>query len=233
VAAVALLSVGVAIGIAVSGHVAAVPAAVTGKPRVVYSDDFKDPSSGWRTDTLPQGATFRYTSEGYVVTGTGDYAWFAAAPYREPIQQVSMSATATAVTNDEASAGFGVSCVRGEGTSTIRYELTVRGAGQWRIERRDGPTGTSTVSLLAEGRSPASPGATPMTVTGSCLTQADGQTTTLEVWVNGSKVGSTVDYADSLAGSGWYGGLQVSSHGSIPCSATVTRFVERTGPPTG
>ena len=227
---VALVGIGVAIGIASGGRVIAAPKPITGKPRVVFSDDFQDPGSGWPTHSPSQGVTFAYTSAGYVVSGSGRYHWFARAPYYVPVPQLTMSVTATQVTNGQGAVGFGVACVRGIGSSITRYELLVNATRRWFIERALGPPGpTSTATIIDEGSSPMVPGATPMTVSGSCLTKADGRTTDLVVWVNGTKVGSAEDDATSLAGTGWYGQLIVATEGTRPCPVTATNFEERTG----
>ncbi len=207
---------------------------VTGPPRVVYTDDFHDPNSGWTTTTLPSGTSFSYQSDSYVVSAVGDLHHLASSPYSRPIQQLTMTVSASQVVNGQTRAGFGVSCYRGSGSAALHYEFLVEAGQRWFIERRDGVLSASgSPQVLAEGSSPAVPGTTPITVSGSCLTQSDGHTTHLEVAVNGRTVGQADDVAAALSGSGWRADLDVASGGTVPCTATVTLFQERIGSLTG
>jgi hypothetical protein len=227
--AVAVVVLGV-IGVIVTRDQSGSPPGVLGPNRVLYTDDFHDPGSGWTTGSLPSGTTFGYSGQGYLVNAVGDLQHFANAPYAEPVQRLTMSVTATQVTHDQDAAGFGVGCSRNTVSAPIRYEMLVDAAHHWVIERRDGAANaSSTPSVLATGTSPLAPGSSPITVSGSCLTGGDNRTTTLIVSENGEKVGQVEDTA-ALAGPGWRGLLEVSSRGDQPCPATVTRYVERLGP---
>jgi hypothetical protein len=237
--------VAVAIGIVVSVGIALVGVTtlarrlrqvspVGGPPRVVYTDDFHDPNSGWTTATLPSGTRFGYQSDAYVVNAVGDLHHLASSPYTRPVQQLTMTVSASQVVNGQTRAGFGVSCYRGSGTTTLHYEFLVEAGQRWFIERRDGVLSASgSPQVLAEGTSPAVPGSTPITVSGSCLTQSDGHTTHLAVAVNGRMVGQADDVAGTLSSDGWRADLDVASGGSEPCTATVTLFQERIGSLTG
>lgn len=207
---------------------------VTGPPWVVYTDDFHDPNSGWTTTTLPSGTSFSYQSGTYVVNAVGDLHHLASSPYSRPVAQLTMTVSASQVVNGQTRAGFGVSCYRGSGSAALHYEFLVEAGQHWFIERRDGVLSASGApQVLAEGSAPTVPGPTPITVSGSCLTQSDGHTTHLEVAVNGRTVGQTDDVATTLSGSGWRADLDVASGGSVPCTATVTLFQERIGSLTG
>ncbi len=198
---------------------------------LVFSDDFHDPASGWVTDTLPSGTTFKYTPAGFEVFAKGALHHIAAAPYERVRPKLSISMTATQSSPAPDSAGFGVTCDRGTGEEEIRYEFIAYADGTWTIERLDGPLSTTGAppDVLKQGALSAKPGATPLTIQGNCVTQADGQSTRLTLSINGVQVTEITDTATTLPGTGWYAELLVSSD-DPPTTVIVTKFEVRLVP---
>jgi hypothetical protein len=208
------------------GSAAATPAGV-----VVFTDDFKDPASGWATDTLPSGTTYKYTSNGFEVHAVGALHHIAPAPHGRERQRIAVATTATQSSPAPDGAGFGVTCDRGTGQEELRYEFIAFADGTWSIERLDGPLSTSgdTPNVLKSGSLPTKPGATPMTVEGRCASVAGSGTTQLGISVNGVRLADLTDDATTLAGAGWYAELLVSSD-DPPTTVTVTKFEVRVLP---
>jgi hypothetical protein len=197
---------------------------------VVFSDDFHDPASGWETDTLPSGTTFKYTPGGFEVFAKGALHHIAAAPYGRARSKISVSTTATQSSPAPDGAGFGVTCDRGTGEAEIRYEFIAYADGTWTIERLDGPLSStgSPPDVLKQGALSAKPGATPLTIEGTCVTQADGASTKLTLRINGVQVSELTDSA-TLTETGWYAELLVASD-DPPTTVVVTKFEVRTVP---
>jgi hypothetical protein len=194
---------------------------------VVFSDDFHDSSSGWSTSTLPSGTSFAYRGGKYVVVAKGALHHYAESPYAQPHRQLIASVTATQVAGAPDGAGFGVTCRRGLGAQQVRYQFLVLTGGQFFIEGGTGPdSGTTAPVILKQGTSPVSPGAAPLMVVGACMSERDGRTTRLVLFVNGTSVADVTDVRD-LAANGWLGGLDVASRDPNPSTVTVTRFEER------
>jgi hypothetical protein len=156
-----------------------------------------------------------------------DLAHFAYAPYSEARQQLSMSTTATLTGTTTQGAGLGVICRRGTGDSRLAYEFWVYADGNYSIQRRDGPTSSSTPPrelIFGHGAQPA--GATPITVEGVCAT-VDSETTRLVLYVNGVEMEDTTDIAYNMPNDAWLGGIGTLSVGADGQSITITQFVER------
>ena len=197
------------------------------KGTTIFSDDFHDPSSGWTTETLASGTTYSYGANGYVIVAKGDLVHFAYSPYDTGRQQLSMSTTATLTGDTPNGAGFGVSCARGTGSSSLSYEFMVYSDGGWTIDRRDGVQDVnSEPTTVAQGSGADEAGLTPVTVVGTCAT-TDSQTTRLILYVDGKKVHDGTDTANSLSPDSWVGGLNVYSTGQGVQTFTVTKFEER------
>jgi hypothetical protein len=197
---------------------------------VLFSDDFHDPASGWQTDTLPSGTTFKYTPAGFEVFAKGSLHHIAASPYGRALTKISVSTTATQSSPAPDGAGFGVTCDRGTGEQEIRYEFVAYADATWTIERLDGPlsaTGTPP-DVLKQGALSAKPGATPLTIEGICVTQADGASTKLTLLINGVQMTELTDAA-TLTDTGWYAELLVSSD-DPPTTVVVSKFEVRTVP---
>ena len=194
---------------------------------VVFSDDFHDASSGWNTSTLPSGTSFAYRGGKYVVFAKGTLHHYAESPHAQPHRQLTASVTGTQAAGAPDGTGFGVTCRRGLGAQQVRYQFLVLTGGQFFIEGGMGPdSGTTAPAILKQGSSPVSPGATPLTVAGACMSEHDGKTTRLVLFVNGTSVADVTDVQD-LAANGWLGGIDVASRDPNPSTVTVTRYEER------
>jgi hypothetical protein len=194
---------------------------------VVFSDDFHDSSSGWSTATLPSGTVLSYKGGKYVILAKGDLHHYAEAPYQQALRQVSASVTGTQSADAPDGAGFGVTCRRGVGAQQVRYQFLVLTGGQFFVEAGAGADSSTTIPvILKQGTSPVSPGATAMTVVGACMSETDGKTTRLVLFVNGTSLADVTDVQD-LAGSGWLAGIDVASRTANASTVTVTRFEER------
>jgi hypothetical protein len=193
----------------------------------VFSDDFHDSSSGWSTATLPSGTVLSYTGGKYVILAKGDLHHYAESPYQQVRRQLTASVTGTQSAGAPEGAGFGVTCRRGVGAQQVRYQFLVLTGGQFFVEAGTGPdSGTAVPVILKQGSSPASPGTSPITVVGACLGEADGKTTRLVLFVNGTSVADLTD-VQNLSGNGWLSGIDVASRNTSASTVTVTRFVER------
>ena len=197
----------------------------------MFADDFKDPTSGWSTETLPSGTTYAYSDHGYVVVAHGQLDHMAAVPHARARGQITASVTATQSTPAPEGAGFGVTCDRGTGTAELRYEFLVSVTNAWAVSLKEGDLSQSDTPAVAlrEGKLATSPGATPMTVEGTCATGADAHSTRLVLVVDGVQIVEFTDVADSLPTDGWYPELMVSST-DTPSRVTVTHYEVRTLP---
>ncbi len=191
--------------------------------KLVYSDNFRDHTNDWSASAGQPGTSFSYTASGYVIIGTGDIVHVATSPYFTSLRQVSMSMTALQTADTPADQGFGVQCRRG---FAVRYEFLVTGA-TWVLWRRDGSPGLNKPFEIKQGTSPAAAGPEPMTIGGVCATLADGVSTRVAMFVNGTGVVDLVDTESALPGQGWLTGLLVSSSASAPSRVTVTEFEVR------
>lgn len=198
---------------------------------VVFSDDFRDPTSGWSTETLPSGTTYKYTDKGYVIVAFGQLDHLSGAPTARSRPQLTSSVTATQTTTAPEGAGFGVTCVRGTDATEIRYEFVATVKDRWTVSRLKGAlSDTDSVSdILKEGTLARGPGSAPLTVEGTCATKDDGKTTRLVMWVDGTSIVDFTDAVDSLPDDGWYPELIVSSQ-DVPSTVTASHFEVRTVP---
>lgn len=194
--------------------------------KAVFSDDFRDPSSAWTTDTLPSGTTFTYAPQGYVVVARGALDHFAGAPYSTPVQQIAISVTATQSADAPAGAGFGVSCWRGLDTAELRYDFVITSAGQWEVDRRDGGVLTKAL-VIKKGTSSARPGGTPLAIEGMCATLADQHTLRLLMFAGKDKLADIIDSANAMPDVGWQADLMLTSSGAHASTVTVTHFEVR------
>ena len=208
-----------------SGPVGATTSLSSSRGLVVYTDDFGDPASGWPVGSSPSGTTASYGDSGYVVLGKGSFHHVLKAPYDRLLKQVGVSVTATQSTDAPAKAGFGVHCIRGSGTTVIRYEFLVLTPGIWYLERFDDLPG-SNGRILRQGASHADPGKTPMTVVGMCADLAGGRTTRLALFVNGTRKVDYVDYSGAVDLAGWTTGVTTASRDPKPSTVTFTHFEE-------
>jgi len=194
--------------------------------KTVFSDDFRDPTSGWTTDSLPSGTTFSYSATGYVVVAKGTLDHFADAPYTTAVGQIAIAVTATQSTDAPVGAGYGVSCWRGASTTELRYDFLLTAAGEWSVDRRDGGVLTSAL-ILKQGTTAARPGSTPVGVTGMCATLADGHTVRLVMFAGTDRVADITDNANALPDVGWQADLVLTSSEIHDSTVTVTHFEVR------
>jgi hypothetical protein len=201
-------------------------AVTAGRGIVVFSDDFRNASSGWTTETLPSGTTFSYKAAGYVIVAKGTVDHFATAPYETPLQQMAISVAATQSTDAPIGAGYGVSCWRGAGKSELRYDFIVSTAGDWQVSRQDGGIPTQP-AILKRGKASATLGSKPLTVVGMCATLADLHSTRLVLFAGQQKLADITDRATAMPDAGWLSDLMVTSEDLHPSIVTATRFEVR------
>ena len=193
---------------------------------ILSNDNFKNSHSGW---SLPKAnsavTTYKFTGTGYAIGSlTGALEHMVYAPYKTAKQQLSMSVTATQ-TGAPKGAGFGVTCRRGTDAAEISYTMVVVNNGTFYMERYSGPpSATSNPKILKRGVSPVSPGSTPVTIVGMCATISPG-VTRVTLFANGQLLADVTDTA-TLAGSGWAGGIDMSS-GKTPSTLLATAWQER------
>ena len=209
-----------------TGPVTASTTVTSTRGKTVFSDDFRDPSSGWTTDALPSGTTFKYAPEGYVVVAKGLLDHFAGSPYSTPVAQIGMAVKATQSTDAPAVAGYGVSCWRGTDRTELRYDFVMTSAGDWTVDRRDGGVLTKAL-ILKQGKSSATLGSTPLTVTGMCATLADEHTVRLLMFAGSDRVADITDSATALPDAGWQADLMLTSSDIHDSIVTVTHFEVR------
>ena len=209
-----------------AGPVVASTALTSTSGITVYSDSFRDPGSGWRTDSLPSGTTFGYAPGGYVVVAKGELEHFADSPYSKPVAQIAISVTATQSADAPVGAGYGVSCWRGQDAAELRYDFAMTSAGDWTIVRRDGGVLTTPL-VLKRGTSTASLGGTPMTIEGMCATLADQHSVRLAMFAGKDKIADITDSADAMPDAGWQADLTLTSSAIHDSTVTVTHFEER------
>jgi hypothetical protein len=210
----------------VLGPVTATTTVTASLGAVVFSDDFRNASSGWTTETLPSGTTFSYTAAGYVIVAKGSVDHFATAPYDTPVQQLAISVTATQSTDAPVGAGYGVSCWRGAGTSELRYDFVVTTAGSWQVDRRDGGIAAKP-AILKQGKASVKVGSKPLAVQGICATLADLHSTRLVFFAGSLKIADFTDPDTNMPDAGWLSDLIFTSEDIHPSIVTATRFEVR------
>jgi hypothetical protein len=197
---------------------------------VVFKDDFHDVYTGW--DTVSTTPDIKYSlNNGALVTVATSGFWFSEpSPYLEPAQQLSIGATAKLDIHTPPDAGFGVDCARGSGASQTIYQFTATADSNWSVMKWTGPdSATSVPTTLKEGTvsgKPA-PGQIPVTLVGICATLADGVTTRLAFFIDGTKVADLTDTSAVASPNGWLADLVTAGSDSGPVTVTVTHFDER------
>jgi hypothetical protein len=227
--AVGVIVVGVNLGkrgAHTAGPVVESTAVTSTSGKTVFTDDFRDPTSGWTTNSLPSGTTFSYGAGGYIVVAKGTLDHFADAPYTTPVAQIAIAVTATQSTDAPVGAGYGVSCWRGANATELRYDFLLTAAGEWSVDRRDGGVLTSAL-VLKQGATGAKLGSTPVVVTGMCATLADGHTVRLVMFAGSEMVADMTDNANELPDAGWQADLVLTSSEIHDSTVTVTNFEVR------
>lgn len=208
------------------GPVTAATALAADRGALLFTDNFRNPKSGWSTPSKNSAVTtYSYGSAGYLIgSRTGMLEHMVYAPYHTTKQQLSMSVTASQAGAPKG-AGFGVTCRRGTAAAQTSYTLVVMNTGSYYIERYDGvPSGSSSPKTLKRGTSSVAPGSTPITIVGMCATMGGGSTR-LALFVDGQKIADLTDTV-KLVSAGWTGGIDMQS-GKTTSVLTVTGWQER------
>lgn len=196
---------------------------------IVFTDDFRDPLSGWDTVHGAADANYEYAGSAFVAVALGSYFYWTPSPYSEPKRQLSVGATATLDLHTPPDAGFGVDCVRGSGSSAIQYLFVADADATWYVMRYVGVVGPTTpAEILKQGSlgSAPAPGVIPVTLVGVCATMGDGLTTRLAFFVDGSKVADFTDAAPASSPDGWLTDLDIAGSDLRAVTVTVTHFEE-------
>jgi hypothetical protein len=197
---------------------------------VVFKDDFHDVHSGWDTVSGDPDINYAFVNGAFVVVAKGAFLFYDPSPYSEPQQQLSVGATATLDIHTPPDAGFGVDCTRGTGSAQTTYEFTAEADSSWYVARLTGASSVTNLPItLAQGTisgKPA-PGVIPVTSVGVCATLADGLTTRLVFFIDGSKVADLIDTPPAASPDGWLADLVIVGSDTGPVTMTATHFEER------
>jgi hypothetical protein len=197
---------------------------------VVFTDDFHNVHSGWDTTSATSDIKYSFANGAFVSTATAGFWFFEPSPYFDPLQQLSVGATATLDIHTPPDAGFGVDCSRGSSSAETTYQFTAAADSNWYVVRRTGPRGVTNVpTTLKQGniKGAPAPGVIPVTLVGVCATMADGVTTRLALFIDGSKVADFTDTAQAALSYGWLTDLVTAGSDSGPVTVTSTHFEER------
>jgi hypothetical protein len=194
----------------------------------LFSDDFTDPASGWDVESMDLGS-YAYGPDGYVISTHTLVHLLALSPYYLSAQQIGLSIAAHESVGAPQTGGFGLLCNRGgDSVTQLRYEFVVNESGRWFIERNQGAlssTPTGSAVILKEGTVLRPLGSKPLTMSGVCATLADGRTTRLALFLDGTQVADITDVA-ALDGQGWISGLLSVGGAGVPATTTVSTFSE-------
>lgn len=197
---------------------------------VVFKDDFQDVHSGWDTVATSSDIKYAFKNGAFETVATAGYWFFLPSPYFEPLQQLSVGATATLDIHTPPDAGFGVDCSRGSGASQTTYQFTAEADSNWYVVKWTGPdSATANPTTLKQGtiRGAPAPGVIPVTLVGVCATMADELTTRLAFFIDGTKVADFTDTPQAALSVGWVADLVTAGSDSGPVTVTVTHFDER------
>ena len=197
---------------------------------VVFKDDFSDVHSGWDTVARVSDIKYAFVNGKFVAVATAGFWYYLPSPYVEPLQQVSVGATATLDIHTPPDAGFGVDCDRGTGTSETTYQFTADADSNWYVTKWTGANSvTAAFTTLKQGaiKGAPAPGQIPVTLVGVCATMADGLTTRLAFFIDGSKVADLTDTPQPALSAGWLADLVTEGSDLGPVTMTATHFEER------
>jgi hypothetical protein len=199
------------------------PSAATVPGALVWSDDFRNPGSGWAPDQGQAGAgTAEFAADGYHVVALQPQnalmTFSIASPYTGRLASMSAVAEATLLAGAPAD-GWGVRCDQG-GRAGLRYTFEIHGDGSWVIFRIDGRGS----SPLVQGMSQAiRTGQAANTVRADCTELPTGATR-LTMWVNATQVGQATDDHPGLSLK-WHAALVVYRSQAGPAAeGKFTRF---------
>jgi hypothetical protein len=197
---------------------------------VVFKDDFNNVHSGWDTVSGPSGIKYAFVNGKFVAVATAGFWFSEPSPYIEPLQQVSVGATATLDIHTPPDAGFGVDCARGSGTAQTSYQFTADADSNWYVVKWAGLDSAAAAPItLKQGaiKGAPAPGQIPVTLVGVCATMADGLTTRLAFFIDGAKVADLTDTPQPTLSTGWVADLVTAGSDSGPVTVTITHFEER------
>ncbi len=175
--------------------------------RLIFTDNFSNPGSGWAPDAGQDGSgAGAYVAGSYQVTALKPNnprnTFSVASPYTPKLTSIAVSVNATILTGAPAD-GAGVRCDQG-GRNGLRYTFETNGDGTWAIFKLGGQG----QPLLSQGRSAAiRTGTGPNTIAGQC-TELSGGVTRLIMTVNGTVVGQATN-SHGQGPIGWHGALVV------------------------
>lgn len=191
--------------------------------KFVFRDDFSDPNSGWFSGRSSNGTDYEYTARGYTISNSTKVStrYAVDSPYQEQLGGLSITATGAISEGAQSDGGFGVGCRRGgDSAERFEYEFELYASGNWYINLRTGaPSMTNVPTYLRSGTAPVYASETPVTITATCQTQADGANTELNFVIDGTTVADLTDTAMSLPDNGWVGAVDAIL---APPKATVT-----------
>ena len=182
--------------------------------RVVWSDDFANRGSGWFSGTDSAGSSFVYMGGAYVISGSGDTAHAATAPYSRGLAAMAVSASFTLASAGDIEAGAGLRCDHAGDDSTTHYVAFLFPDGGLQVFRYPGaaesPADEPTSILIGYVPGVGQVGqANRMSL--ACITVSVGngsQTTRILVQVNFGTVQSVTDSYATGGDSGWNGGVE-------------------------
>ncbi|HWC38055.1 MAG TPA: hypothetical protein VG476_05980, partial [Acidimicrobiales bacterium] len=208
VVAVVAVVVVTQLGGGASGGGGSTASTVAGPPgKLVYSDDFSNPRSGWVPDNnQDDNGSASYVNGGYQVTALKPQnslnTFSVSSPFTTPLASMASSVD-DAVLGGIPADGAGVRCDQGS-RNGLRYTFQVNGDQTWVIFQLGG----SGQQAIAHGKSSAiRTGLAANTITGQC-TEAGNGATHLIMTINGVVVGSA-NYNHGGGPISWHSALTV------------------------
>jgi hypothetical protein len=209
-------------GVAPGGGPAAHATSLTlGSGRVVWSDDFTNPGSGWFVGTDSGGSTFAYRDGAYVISGSGDTAHAATAPYSTALAAMAVSASFTLASAGDLDAGAGLRCDHAGDDSTTHYTAFLFPDGGLQVFRYPGAAEGSAdqpTSILIGYVPGVGQVGESNRMSLACITVSVGngsQTTRILVQVNAGAVHTVTDSYATGGGMGWNGGVESEGYSSV------------------
>lgn len=192
-----------------------------GSGRVVWSDDFTNPDSGWFVGTDSAGSTFVYQDGAYVISGSGDTAHAATAPYPTGLAAMAVSAAFTLASAGDLDAGAGLRCDHAGDESATHYVAFLFPDGGLQVFRYPGTAEGSfdqPTSILIGYVPGVGQVGQSNRMTLACITVSVGngtETTRILVQVNAGAVHTVTDSYPTGGNSGWNGGVESEGSSSV------------------
>jgi hypothetical protein len=181
--------------------------------RVVFTDNFSDPTSGWFVGKNSDGTSFSYAGGSYEIDGVAGKAESARAPYPTGLSAVAASASIVLVDQGDLN-GVGLRCEHAGGNQTTHYVVFLFPDGSLDVDRYPGMQGDTIdypTPILTSSVDNMAPSGQPDRVELACITVSQGggsQTTRLLVRVGGGSVIATTDTFAYAGDSDWYAGVE-------------------------